>query len=116
MKNAKPPKNIKIGVHKYKIVVDKAAIDACSVSGGGDPRVGECNNEQLTITLDPSLAPSMLQETLLHEILHAAFHFIGASEDVDDKTEEKLVLRLSPVLMGIMKSNPKLMSYLAPVT
>lgn len=114
MKNTdkKPPKKIKIGIHEYKIIVDKAAIDACSVAGGAEARLGECNNEMLTITMEPNQAPSMLRETLLHEALHAAFHLVGASEDIDEKTEEKLVLRLAPVLMGVIKENPKFIHYL----
>jgi hypothetical protein len=109
----KAPKKVKVGVHTYKVVIDRAAIDACSVAGGVESaRLGDCNHENLTITLEPHMASSMLKETLLHEVLHACFGVIGAIEDVDDKTEEKLVLRLSPVLMGLLRENPKLIEYI----
>jgi hypothetical protein len=54
----------------------------------------------------------MAQETLLHECLHACWSLIGASEDVNDAVEERLTLRLAPVLLEMLRRNPALVAYL----
>lgn len=108
----KAPAKVKIGFRVYDVVVDKNAINACTAAHGNGVQYGECNHESLVITVDPTQNTLMVQETMLHEILHACMSLIGVSEEMDEKTEESLVLRLSPVLMGFMKDNPKMLDYL----
>jgi hypothetical protein len=79
---------------------------------GGERVVGACDTVRLTVVLDPDLAPSQLAETTIHELLHAVFSLIGAGEDVTGEVEERLVLRLAPVLLQVLRANPALVSYL----
>ena len=108
----KAPAKVKIGFRVYDVVVDKNAINACTATHGNGVQYGECNHEHLIITVDPTQNPIMVQETMLHEILHACMSLIGVSEEMDEKVEESLVLRLSPVLMAFMKENPRMVDYL----
>jgi hypothetical protein len=107
----KPPAKVKVGPHTYTVVVDRAAIDRLSAEGG-EKRLGECDAQRLTITVDPDQAPSQLADTLVHELLHACFDLIGAGEDISNETEEKLVRRLSPVLVSMIKDNQRLASWI----
>ena len=47
------------------------------------------------------------QETLLHELLHVAFHVA----DIQDH-DESVVTRLARVLLALMRDNPGLLTYL----
>jgi hypothetical protein len=107
----KPPPTIVVGPHAYAVVADQAAIDRLSVEAG-EARLGECDTRRLTITVDPSQADSQLAETIVHELLHASFSLIGAGEDVTPEIEEKLVLRLAPVLLQVIADNPRLVTWL----
>ena len=107
----KPPAKVKVGPHTYTVVVDRSAIDRLSVEGG-DRRLGECDAQRLTITVDPDQAPSQLADTLVHELLHACFDLIGAGEDVTGDVEERLVRRLAPVVVQVVADNPRLVAWL----
>lgn len=96
-----------VGPHTYEVTVDKNAINACS-SKSEDSLVGQCDTALCHIIIDPEQSASQLTDTLLHEVLHACFELIGASSDIDHDTEEKLVRRLSPVLIQVLRDNPDL--------
>lgn len=98
---------IAVGPHVYEVVIDKDAINACSAKLD-EPVVGQCDTSACQIVIDPDQSPTQLLDTLLHEVLHACFDLIGASSDVDHDTEEKLVRRLSPVLIQVLRDNPGL--------
>lgn len=53
------PKTLKIGAHKYKIIVKDM------------PECGSCSRDDSTIEIRKNLAQSHKEATLLHEILHA---------------------------------------------
>jgi hypothetical protein len=106
-----PPKFVVVGPHRYRVTVDRAAVDRVSVEGG-ERVVGACDRQRLEIVADPELAPSQLADTVLHEVLHAAFDLIGAGEDIAADVEERLVLRLAPVLLQVVRANPSLVEYL----
>lgn len=106
-----PPRFVTVGPHRYRIVATRAAVDRASVEGG-ERVFGTCDPARLTITVDPDVAPSQLADTVVHELLHAAFSLIGAGEDVTTEVEERLVLRLAPVLLQIVRGNPALVEYL----
>jgi hypothetical protein len=105
------PKSVLVGPHRYQIKYAADAIDQRSLAEG-EARLGECDHKALTILVDPRQAETQIQDTLLHETLHAAMSVIGATEDVTDQIEERLVLRLAPVLLQLLKANPRLVGYL----
>lgn len=106
----KPPTSVTIGPHRYKVVADVNAINA--ISANSDRHVGQCDTEKLVITVDPSLAPTQLAETLLHEVLHGAFSLIGACDVLTFDEEESVVRRLSPVLLDALRANQKAVLWL----
>lgn len=48
--------------------------------------------------------------TLTHELLHAMFH--AAGDPLREKTEEKAVTALAPVLVSFLRDNPHIISFL----
>lgn len=67
-------------------------------------------NEQIRVRA--TATPRVKRETLLHETLHAATFFTGMSEELSKRAEERLVNRLAPVLLMILRDNPSLVRYL----
>lgn len=107
----KPPSSVRIGPHNYSVIADVTAILKISAEDN-ERKLGTCDTRMCVINVDPEQADSQLRDTVLHEVLHACFDLIGAGEDISDDTEEKLVRRLSPVLMDVINKNPRLMTWL----
>jgi hypothetical protein len=105
------PKSVLVGPHRYRLVFNKAETDRRSLAEG-EVRLGECDHRALTILVDPTQAETQIKDTLLHETLHACMSLIGATEDISEQIEERLVLRLAPVLLQVLGSNPRLVAYL----
>lgn len=57
---------------------------------------GDCDNEQRKIRIYCGVASSVVRDTLLHEILHAAWNLLY----LDNEKEEKVVSRLATLLVG----------------
>lgn len=66
---------------------------------------------------NPAYAFTQIQETLLHEILHACFHVSTLHQNVndpaDESREEHIVAMLSGPLLSVMMDNPHLVAFLA---
>ena len=105
----KIPKKVRIGPHSYEISHDAVA---GLILQYGDNH-GECDPDHLKIRLDENLPHTQLAETLLHEILHCCWSQTALK--IDESTselEEQVVASLSPLLLGVLRSNPKLIKYL----
>lgn len=103
----KAPRHVDVGPYRYKVVLDRAAIDRKSVEfehalDGKFDLVGQ------TITLSPELGFDGLRDTLLHELLHALL----VTLELDGKKEERIVLALAPLLLDTLRRNPKLVRFL----
>lgn len=59
---------------------------------------GDCCNEKKIIRVYCGVAESIIRDTLLHEMLHAAWD-LGYIDQSDD--EEKIVSRISTILIGL---------------
>lgn len=57
------------------------------------------------IEIDPNLTPPDQAETLIHEILHALWHYMGLPEKAP---EERVVEALSLGLATVLRDNPEL--------
>lgn len=99
----KPPTSVLVGPHRYKLTFNDSRV--VRMSDDTDSSFGETDHKHATITIDPNQSPSMLRDTVLHEILHACMNLIGVQEDagVDRETEERIVLRLAPVLLQVVR-------------
>lgn len=82
-----------VGPHIWRVVSDPA-LDIYLADAG---HLGETVPEQATIRIRSDLSPSVWRETLLHEILHAAWSLSSLPETMGDR-EEEVVRALSPLL------------------
>lgn len=106
-----PPKHVQVGPFRYRLVLDRAAIDRISAAEG-DRHQGLSDTDRLVVTVDPDLHPQIVRETVVHELLHCCFSLIGASDALSHDAEESVVRRLAPVLYGALRANKGLVSWL----
>lgn len=71
----------------------------------GLPDYGNFEQKTGTIYIDPALTLQPLQDTLLHEIIHAILQAY-------EKDSELLVRILTPAMLGLIKDNPHLVRLL----
>lgn len=100
-----PYKNVKIGPFLYKVLMStfKSGVH------------GETNTDTKQIQFSEQTNIEVLQDTFLHECLHALCEDIIDSIDSIDKAhdkEEQLVRLLSPRLLLFIKENPKWIEWL----
>lgn len=104
--SARFPALIRVGPYRYRTrrVAKEDALD------GGS---GSCNFHHHVIEVTLGFSPLYTKETLLHEILHAAWFnaFPNAAESWD-AYEERFIRAMAPVLLGVLRDNPALVRYL----
>ena len=105
-----PPDTVQVGPYTVTLVEDQAAIDRRSVEERGR-LLGHYDECTTTITLAPDLTPDIRAETILHELLHAITAMTGLANELEDD-DEKIVRRLSPALLDMLRRNPALVEYL----
>lgn len=103
------PMRVKIGWHTYKVIFGKEPL----VLAGSDINIHEdlcglTSVNQCRIWVDDNQSKSQIQDTLLHEILHAVFDTCGISVDLDHAAEERIVRVLAPNLLSLFRDNPEL--------
>lgn len=72
---------------------------------------GNCQYLKQRIDIDPAQGGDGRADTLLHELLHAAWYVAGITE-FTSKQEERVVGALSPLLLDVLRRNPKLVQEL----
>lgn len=77
-------------------------------------RYGDTRNGLTSIRLNEGLSLSAMQDTLLHESLHAIVHMSGMQHSLgfDDAEEERMIRVLTPWLVSLIRDNPSLIAYL----
>lgn len=104
-----PPKKVKVGPYDYGVRFDDDAMSAAGANGA-------CLPDTATVLLDSTCSPSTERDTVLHELLHAVWkqtHLVIDYPDSDsDSPGEKLIQTLAPRLLGLLRDNPKLVTYL----
>ncbi len=104
----KLPRVIYIGPFVYEVQCSPIS----TLTLAAQQRIGECSYEDLAIRLAHSLAPGQTRETLLHEAMHALSNMAGLDHELGDEAEEKVVRRLAPLLLALLRDNPKLVRFL----
>lgn len=110
-----PPRHVKVGPLKYRIVVDQNGIDIAQArSGTADPIVGFCSSQSETIYLSPNQTPRTMRATLVHELFHALFYSSGMYQQFESRkvSEEDAIGGLDTGWLGVLRDNPKLVAYL----
>lgn len=68
--------------------------------------LGACNTDQQKILMDPTQGGEVFWETLLHEMLHAAWTQTALDKTYTGEQEEEIIFTMSPRLVAILKDNP----------
>lgn len=91
----KIPDHLKIGGFNYKVeITDNISI--------GYQYTGEIDYRKQIISLRPNSSESYMERTLIHEMCHAIYDFLGY--DVHD---EKKIDELANALHMVIKDNPE---------
>jgi Zn-dependent peptidase ImmA (M78 family) len=89
----KLPDSVYVMGHKYDIVEmpNDNFID--------DEAYGHCNLNRRVITIYTNVHPTIIRDTLLHEILHACWHMLSLNKTEE---EEKAVNSIATALIGVI--------------
>lgn len=98
-----PPATVQVGPLTYAVVLDDAKVPV--------DHYGICDKDRTEIHIDPDQSDVRLRLSLLHELLHALSD-LGDLKDADSVAEEERVVRMAPVLLQLLRDNPKLLDYL----
>ncbi|MFZ4431667.1 MAG: hypothetical protein ACOYOQ_00570 [Microthrixaceae bacterium] len=96
-----PPGKLRVGPFTYRVVVDEGRIPS--------DLYGACDKSHHVISLHPNQSGDRLRATLLHEVIHALCDVAAVD---DDKAEEAVATRLAPLLLDVLRDNPRLVEYL----
>lgn len=105
------PKTIVVGPFDYTITVDTDAINVKQVEERS-MLYGCTSRQRGEIHLHPDNSPSVMRETFLHEVLHTVTNVAGLDAELATEDEERFVRRVSPILLDVLRRNPKAVQYL----
>jgi predicted nuclease of restriction endonuclease-like (RecB) superfamily len=105
------PTYVYVGPHKYEISFKTSHLRQLEEDLGSQLYAG-VNHGQLRIVIGKRSALSQQQDSLLHEVLHAMFTHTGLSNELEDDLEEKLIRRLTPFLLDLVKHNRPVVDFL----
>lgn len=109
----KPPAKVKVGPFTYDVVFDSDALNRIAIKADDTSGLdGAVEFNDHVVFLHGDRAPDFIREVFLHELLHTLTDMLGIRHELDDDLEEKLVRRLSPPLLALLRDNPKLVAYL----
>lgn len=114
MTNGKPaalPTFIDIGPFRYTITIDELTRQRAQETDRSKV-LGQTDHDKLEMILDASQPASLLRETLLHETLHLVTEMSGLRYDSGSDKDERLVRRMSPLLLEVLRRNPDIVAYL----
>lgn len=95
------PKKVKVGAHSYKVSFEKDLSTNHAVMGQSRHAKGQ-------IVLDTEQMQTQLEDTFIHEILHAIQFQCNFLNTRDGQVEEDAIARLAPALLQVIKDNPNL--------
>lgn len=96
------PKKVRVGYASYTI--ENWSTELATAAS----MYGECDNLNHIIRVRADLNPQEAANTLLHEIMHAAWKVGGC----DEGDQEKVVTILSNILTQVWQDNPDVMEWI----
>ena len=91
------PRYLKVGPFNYTVELHDGYWNK------DDIRVyGEVDERTCTINLDVDASPEVVRDSIVHEVIHAILLMY-------DRDDEDLVRLLAPMILQVMRDNPKLM-------
>lgn len=102
------PKRVRIGHAYFDVKTDPStALDLAARD-----LAGESDGNRLALKVNTAYPVATQQETLLHEILHMCLYVTGTDTQLDDDVEERVIRPMAMALFGVLRDNPKLVTYL----
>lgn len=106
------PKTIRVGPHTYRVRSSQKHWDRLIASDAQwDGYSGLSKHQPCEIWLNPDQSASQMQDTLLHEALHALYACSNLA-GLEEPAEENVVGHLTPWLLMLLRANPALTEYL----
>lgn len=108
----KIPTSVKIGPFTYAIDIDVNKFAACKLQNEDKYELAgmTCTADQV-IHIDIAVPMEKIQDTVLHEILHAIY-FISSLHEIKKPSEEIMVAIFATNLMMVLKDNPHIVQFL----
>ena len=89
-----------MGAHTWTVDCSRRTTDRLKAAG----RYGETEADKLTIYLDVDLAPTLWNDTLLHELIHAAAATSGLTNRLPADLEEDIASSIAPYLAQALEA------------
>lgn len=105
------PESVHVHPFDYTISTDRTELLEACLAQETD-LAGQADHKRLRILLDEEAAPAYVAEVLVHETLHAMMTVSGLLSEIGADEEERIVNRLAPVLLALIRDNPDLLAYL----
>lgn len=103
------PSHIDVAGRRYELRTDPETARQLRDRGSR----GETYGDRARIELDPDVPLSLLRETVLHELLHAAWDCTALRiEPGLVGAEERIVTSLAPIVLDALRRNPQLVALL----
>ena len=98
----KPPSKVVVGATRFAIEL------TADLEGYGDTTIAKSR-----IRVQKGMDVHAERDTVMHEVLHALLENVGLAYEMrEDDYEEKVVRRLAPALLDLLRRNPRLVQYL----
>jgi hypothetical protein len=109
------PDHVDIGPFRYTIIRDERARLRMQ-EATQTLLLGHTDLDNLTVIIGEKMPAGLARETLMHELLHVVCEVTGLHEKWGKSKEERIVRRLSPMLLELLQRNPDLVKYLTAGT
>jgi hypothetical protein len=105
------PDHVDVGPFRYTITSDELTRHRAQ-EVAQTIILGETDHDRLTIILNETMQPGLARETLMHECLHVVTEVCGLRRKWGNAKDERIIRRLSPLLLELLRRNPDIVSYL----
>lgn len=108
------PKSVKVGLHKFKIIIEnlnlkKKAKTLDAKHKHFEPLLyGETSLRSLEVRIEKTCKPSMKFEVLFHELGHCLVDQTAMADFLTSREEEIIVQNFGVYFLNIIKDNPGL--------
>lgn len=100
------PKCVNVLGKRYTIEADDHIME-------DDIASGLCKPWRCEIRIGKGMHPDQRRDTVLHEVMHAAFSETGLTADFkEEDDEEKIIRRMATAMLQVLRENPALTAFI----